>query len=419
MGTITLDSKQQRKAEILTRLLAASLTTQEAAAHLGVTPRQARRLQSRYRSQGMASVPHGNQGRAPANRIASELVSRITALAGPGGCLHDFNTCHLQEELAAQHLTIGRSTLDRLLKEQGPRKPRKERPQSVRGRRERRAAEGMLLQIDASPHDWLQGRGPRLCLIGAIDDASNRVCYARFHSSENQMAYLLMLRTIATERGLPMSFYHDEHTILRSPKEASIEEQWAGKQPMSQLQRVMHELGIESIAAHCPQAMGRIERLGKTLQDRLLQEMRLAGVCTMRAANAFLAGVVADFNARFWRPAADPEAAWVALPAGIDLAYYFAVKEERTVKADQTLSFQGQCLQIRRAPGAAGLWGKRVRVHVVAEGDVYLYHGKEQLDHTRVQAPVAKGKPEPVTAVAPALRCKAGARQRAWLYGSG
>lgn len=417
MGTITLDSKQQRKAEILTRLLAGSLTTQEAAAHLGVTPRQARRLKSRYRSQGMASVPHGNQGRAPANRTASEVVSRITALAGPGGCLHDFNTCHLQEKLAAQHLTIGRSTLDRLLKEQGLRKPRKERPQSVRRRRERRAAEGMLLQIDASPHDWLEGRGPRLCLIGAIDDASSRVCYARFHSSENQMAYLLLLRTIATEQGLPMSFYHDKHTILRSPKEASIEEQLAGKQPMSQLQRVMHELGIESIAAHSPQAKGRIERLWKTLQDRLLKEMRLAGVCTMEAANAFLTGFVADFNAGFSRPAADPGPAWVALQAGIDLAYYFAVKEERMVKADHTLSFQGQCLQIVRAPGSASLSGKRVCVHVVPEGEIYLYQGKQRLEYRKVQTPVSKGKPQARTPVAPTARPEASATQRAWLYG--
>lgn len=427
MGTITLDSKQQRRADILVRLLSGNLTIEAAAQHLGLSPRQARRLKIRYQQEGLRSVLHGNQGRAPANRTAAEIREKIRQLAGADGPFSDFNTCHLQEKLAQQDIALGRSTLDRLLKDSGLRKPRKERPTIVRRRRERRSAEGMLLQIDASAHDWLEGRGPRLCLLGAIDDATSRICYARFHLCESQMGYLLMLRTIAIEHGLPMSYYHDKHTILRSPKEATLDEQLAGTGPMSQIQRILQGLGVESIAAHSPQAKGRIERLWQTWQDRLIKEMRLADVCTQEEANAFLPSYLPTFNARFCCPAADPEAAWVALARDMDLVYYFSIRQERTVRADHTLSFEGQCLQIVRTPGTASLAGKRVGVHVVPEADLYLYQDQRLLRYTRVEKSIDTPTPQIAastnvasTSVArvAAARPKASARQRAWLYGS-
>lgn len=421
MGTITLDSQQQRRADILVRLLSGTLTIEAAAQHLCVSTRQARRLKKRYEQEGLQSVLHGNQGRAPANRTTPEVLGKILELSGKDGPFSDFNTCHLREKLQEHDIAIGRSTLDRLLKENGLRKPRKERPRIVRRRRERRSAEGMLLQIDASPHDWLEGRGPRLCLLGAIDDATNRVCYARFHLSENQMGYLQMLRGIAVEHGLPMSYYHDKHTILRSPKEATLDEQLAGLEPMSQIQRVLHNLGVESIAAHSPQAKGRIERLWQTWQDRLIKEMRLCGVCTQDEANAFLPGYLLDFNARFCCPAADPQAAWVSLAPDMDLPYYFSIRQERTVRADHTVSFEGQCLQIVRTPGAASLAGQRVGAHVVAEADIYLYHGKQRLVYTPVPRSIALpetgSSPTIPTSVA-AASPKSSSRQRAWLYGS-
>ena len=140
-------------------------------------------------------------------------------------------------------------------------------------------------------------------MIGAIDDATGQVLFLLFRPTEDQVGYILLLRAIAYEYGLPMSIYHDRHTILRSPKQPTLDDELAGQPPMSQVQRMMAELGIESITAHSPQAKGRIERLWGILQDRLTKELRLAGVTTLEDANAFLPAFLVRYNARFAQPA--------------------------------------------------------------------------------------------------------------------
>ena len=251
---------------------------------------------------------HGNHGPQPVYRTAPALRERIVQLAGPGGKYHDLNTCHLQELLAREEqIVIGRSTLDRLLKQAGVRKAAPVAAVAHRRRRERRAAEGMLLQIDGSPFAWLEERGAPADLLGAIDDATGQVLFLHFRPSEDQVGYLILLRSIAQRYGLPMSIYHDRHTILRSPKQLTLEEQLAGQPPISQVQRVMAELGIESIAAFSPQAKGRIERLWGTLQDRLTKELLLAGITRLEAANAFLPTFIERYNAHFAHPPQDPQ----------------------------------------------------------------------------------------------------------------
>jgi transposase len=248
MRTVTLNPKQQRHVEILTRLEAGGLDVRTAAELLGVSDRQVRRQRVRFRRDGMAAVIHGNCGRQPVNRTDPAVVAQIVALAGPGGRYHDLNICHLQELLAREEqIMIGRSTLDRLLKQAGVRQRAKPGPPVHRRRRLRRAAEGMLVQMDGSPFAWLEERGPKGTLLGAIDDATGKVLFLLLRPSEDQVGYLLLLRSIAQRYGLPMSIYHDRHTILRSPKRATLEEQLAGQTPMSQIQRIMAELGIESI----------------------------------------------------------------------------------------------------------------------------------------------------------------------------
>lgn len=294
MRTVTLNEEQQRTVEVLTRLVSGRLSPGSAADLLGVSERHVRRLRVRFEQEGesggVASVVHGNAGRAHRHKTAASVTEQVVSLAGEGGPYFGFSVCHLHDLLSERHeIQIGRSTLDRLLKEQGVNKSRKARRQSRRFvRRERQPSEGMLVQIDGSPHVWLEGRGPRLCLVGAIDDATGKVLHLRFHPTETQEAYLLLLRSVAQQYGLPLAYYHDRHTILRSPKKASIEDELAGREPMSQVQQVLHELGVESIAALSPQAKGRVERLWGTLQDRLVKEMRLEQIATAEAANAFL-----------------------------------------------------------------------------------------------------------------------------------
>ena len=420
MRTITLNRQQQREVEILTRLEAGVLDVETGAELLGVSARQVRRLRAGFRQDGMAAVVHGNSGRSPANRTDPALLERILALAGPDGKYHDLNVCHLQELLVhEEQITIGRSTLDRLLKQAGVRKPAKTAPPVHRRRRLRRPAEGMLLQIDGSPFDWLEGRGPKAALIGAIDDATGKVVFLLFRPTEDQIGYLLLLRSVAQRYGLPMSIYHDRHTILRSPKQPTLDEQLAGLTPMSQLQRIMAGLGIEAIPAHSPQAKGRIERLWGTLQDRLTKELRLADITTLEAANAFLPGFMERYNTRFAKEPQDPQSAWVPLPADLDRNYYFAIRETRKVRADHCISFAGQLLQLEPGPKDPSLVDQSVTVHVVPEGDIYVYHGQRRITHQPVAAPQAPPPQLTGEALRPTRPAdpKAKARQRAWLFG--
>ena len=419
MRTVTLNPKQQRDVEILTRLEAGALDPKGASELLGVSPRQLRRLRVRFREQGFGAVIHGNQGRSPSNRTDPPMVARILALAGPDGQYQDLNLCHLQDRLDQDHgIAIGRSTLDRLLKQAGLRQKAKAPPKVHRRRRLRRPAEGMLLQIDGSPSDWLEGRGPRASLIGAVDDATGKIVFLVFRPTEDQVGYLLLLRTIAKSYGVPMSIYHDRHTILRSPKKPTLEEELAGQVPMSQIQRIMAELGIESIPAHSPQAKGRIERLWATLQDRLTKELRLAGITTLKEANRFLQSFMKRYNARFAKAPRDPNSAWVALPADLDLNYYFAVRESRKVRPDHCISWSGRLLQLLPGPKDPSLVDERVTVHVVPEGDIYLYHDKHPISHRPVQdieAPPLKAARQ-VAALPRPIDPEAAARRRGWLF---
>jgi transposase len=422
MRTVTLNAEQQREVEILTRLEAGVLDAEAAGELLGVSTRQVRRLRVRFHQDGMAAVVHGNCGRTPVNRTEPTVRERIVALAGPGGKYHDLNVCHLQELLAREEeIVLGRSTLDRLLKQAGLRQPAQPSAVVHRRRRERRAAEGMLLQIDGSPFAWLERRGPKADLIGAIDDATGKIVFLGFRPTEDQVGYLLLLRSVAQHYGLPMGIYHDRHTILRSPKQPTLEEQLAGQPPMSQLQRVMAELGIAAIAARSPQAKGRIERLWSTLQDRLTKELRLADASTLEQANAFLPRFIERYNARFAKAPQDPQSAWVPLPSDLDLPYYFAVRETRKVRADHCIRFAGQLLQLLPGPKDPSLVAQGVSVHTVPEGDRYVYHAKRRIAHQVVTAPAPPPVPpsaEATPPVAPAApKAKASARQRAWLFG--
>ncbi|HXM94161.1 MAG TPA: ISNCY family transposase [Candidatus Dormibacteraeota bacterium] len=382
MRTITLNEKQRRRCEIITRLMANKISSSEAGELLGRSSRQVRRIRRRYEADGLATVVHGNHGRASSRRSPASIIERLKELAGSAGRYHDFNVSHLADLLARDEgIQIPRSTLSRLLIAHHIRQPRRPKAAVKRMQRERKSAEGLMLQTDASPHDWLEGRGPKMDLLGAIDDATGKVVYAHFRKSEDQIGYLLMLRTVALTHGLPHILYHDRHTILRSPKQATIEDELAGRQPQSQIQRIMEQLGITSIPALSPQAKGRIERLWQTFQDRLIKEMRLAGVDSMEAANIFLKTFIPAYNHRFAKAPRDPQSAWRPLAGELDLIRLFSTAVERKVKADHTISYRGAVLQILPEKDQPTLVACKVVVHVTPEGTLHLYHQHTKLAH--------------------------------------
>jgi transposase len=195
METLTLTRSEQKTIDMLTRLAARQITVERTAELLGLSTRQVRRKLKRFVAEGVNAIPHGNRGRTPHNVLDPELCARIVKLAGKDGPYHRFNICHMRELLAVNDgIRIGRSTLHKLVYPKAIASDQTDPPQRgvVRRRRLRKAAAGMMVQIDGSPHDWLEGRGPRMCLMGAIDDADNRVLHLHFRANEDAAEYLIM-----------------------------------------------------------------------------------------------------------------------------------------------------------------------------------------------------------------------------------
>jgi hypothetical protein len=234
----------------------------------------------------------------------------------------------------------------------------------------------MMLQVDGSPHDWLEGRGPRLCLVGAIDDATNHVPYAVFRRQEDIQGYFIVLRRIVETKGIPLSLYHDKHTIFVSPRRdrPSVQEQLEGKVPLTQVGRALEELGISSIPADSPEAKGRIERLWGTFQDRLVSELRLADARTMTEANQVLKRFLPRYNRRFTVPAAEEGSAYRPLAPGISLSDIFCLKHTRTVGRDNVVRFGGRRIQILPSRDRKSYAGVRVEVHERSNSSLAIYH---------------------------------------------
>src|SRR5712691_636758 len=305
MKDITMNGKEQRRAIILTAVAEGRLTAGEAAELMSLSQRHERRLRHAFLRNGPAALVHGNRGRPPVHSLDPGLRSRVTALAE--GVYEGCNDQHLSELLAEREgIALSRSSVRRILRAAGRRSPQRRRAPRHRARRERMPQAGMLLQVDGSRHQWLGPDGPWLTLVGAIDDATGDVPYALFREQEDAQGYLLLLREVVRRRGVPLALYSDRHTIFqsRSDEPLTLEEQLAGKPLPTQVGRVLKELHVEWIGARSPQAKGRVERLWRTLQYRLCQELRLANVSTLEGANAVLPALLARHNARFRQRAA-------------------------------------------------------------------------------------------------------------------
>ena len=246
---LILNRKEQTRLMVFNRLERGEMGLGGVAAVLGLSERQVWRLLAAYRKEGAAGIVHGNRGRQPVNTLPVELREKVVSLAS--GKYAGFNHSHLTEKLEEQEgVYLSRSSVRRILLEKGMRSSRKHRSPRHCIRRERYPREGMLLQTDGSPHDWLEGRGPRLCLIGAIDDATNKVPYALFSERETTVGYMRMLQEIVSKEGIPAALYHDRHTIFELPKDVlpSLEEQLTGKEPKTQFGRLLDEPGIENLS---------------------------------------------------------------------------------------------------------------------------------------------------------------------------
>ena len=374
--TITLDRRAQQRLYVLNHVLADELTVEAAAQVLELSIRQTRRLVERYRSAGAGGLIHGNRGRVPANRLDDATRARVVQLAQT--TYAGFNPVHFAETLAEEtdELDLSARTIRRILAAGGIAPTRTRRPPRHRSRRERMPREGQLLQVDGSRHDWLEGRGPWLTLIGGIDDATSLVTGGIFRAQEDAAGYLITL-TQTTERfGLPSALYSDLHGIfVKDPnRPPTLAEQLTGKRSLTQVGRALDDAGIGWIGAHSPQAKGRIERVWGTLQDRLVSELRRRRAATIEEANEVLAAYLPRHNRRFAVPAAIKEPAWRAWADGLVAASVFAFHYPRKVAHDATISWDGVPLALPRRQDGRSWAGRVVTLEERLDSSLWVNH---------------------------------------------
>ena len=373
--TIILDARAQQRLYVLNHVLTGGLTAEEAARVLQLSIRQVRRLLRRYRADGSAGLVHGNRDRTPGHRIPDVIRDQVVALATT--TYAGVNHTHLAELLAEREgLEVAERTLRRILAEASVRPTRTRRPARHRSRRERMPREGMLLQTDGSRHRWFGPDLPFATLVGTIDDATSRVTGGTFRAAEDAVGYFTTFAQTAQRHGLPGAVYSDRHGIfiVEKNRAPTLAEQLTGRRSLTQVGRALDEATIGWIGAHSPQAKGRVERLWGTLQDRLVAELRLEGITTIEAANAFLPGFLVRHNARFAVPAADPQPAWRPWPDGLSSEAVFCFHYPRRVARDATVSWPGGGLALPRRHDGRSWAGRSVVVQERLDGSLWVSH---------------------------------------------
>lgn len=359
---------------------------------LGISPRQMKRLRRKMRKGGVGGLVHGNRGRKAWNKTVSEKVKKVMELAR--GRYQGLNDTHLTEKLKEkEEISLSRSVVRGILRGVGIAAMRRRGAKRHYKRRERKAQEGALVLWDGSPHRWFGEKLGEWTLMAVIDDATGALVCGVFAAEEDAQSYLICLRQMLLEKGIPLAIYMDRHGIFRRNDDHwTLEEQLAGEQTPTQVGQALRALGIEPIFALSPQAKGRIERLFGTLQDRLVQELRLEGMTTPEQATSFLNGSFrADFNARFAKPAQQSQAAWRPLPKGVDVDRICSFRYEAVVGNDNAVRLGGTILDIPAGPRRRGYAKARVEVRQLIDGRWRVYYHDQLLLETTppvVQAPL-------------------------------
>ena len=388
MKGLTLTVKEQTRLQILNAVLSHQCNAVEAAQIIGVSERQVWRLLAAYRKEGAAALAHGNRDRNPSNSTSSALRAQVIALAS--GRYQGVNHSHFTELLAEREaIVLSRSTVRRFLIRAGIPSSRQRQSPSHRCRRERMPQEGMIVQIDGSHHEWLEKRGSHLTLLLSVDDATGSVPFALFQAQEDTEGYFHLMKGIIQRKGIPLALYSDRYLVFRyhDKKEDTPEESLTRKRNLTQFGRAMRELGVTQIFARSPEAKGRIERANGTFQDRLVSEMRLAGISTMEEANLFLQEFLLRFNEHFAVPAAKPALAYRTVSQDLDLDGILCFKERRKVARDNTVEYCSKTLQIFPSLERTTYAGAWVEVQRRLDGRLLVCHNGKIL--TPGEAPLS------------------------------
>ena len=362
MGLIAMSERDLQRIEVLSKVIAGRMTLASAEHVLELSTRQVRRLLERISTGGAASIRHKAIGRPSNNRISDGVRDYAMTLVRERYA--DFGPTLATEKLAERDgLRVSRETVRGWMADAGLWLSRKQR-RTFHQPRLRREAYGELVQIDGSEHRWFEDRGPPCSLLVFVDDATGRLMQLRFVRSESAFTYFEALKLYLQAHGAPVAFYSDKHSVFRVAKKEA-----RGGQGMTQFGRALCELNIEILCANSSQAKGRVERMNRTLQDRLVKELRLSGIDTMEAGNAFLPGFMEDYNARFAIVPARPDNLHRPLNLAPDrLTEILCKREQRYVGSQLTFSFERQRIMLEETEVTRGLVGRYVETYAYADG---------------------------------------------------
>ena len=361
MGWVLMSERDVQRIEVLTEVLSGRRTVASAAIVLAVSVRQVHRLLIRFRDDGGGALIHKGRGQASNHRLsqgireyALELIKTRYADFGP--------TLAIEILLDKHAIKVGRETLRTWMLEEGLWLSRNQR-RSFHQPRLRRESYGELIQIDGSDHRWFESRGEPCTLLVFIDDATSKLMQLRFVPSESTDSYFEALHGYLEIHGCPIAFYSDKHTVFRVNRPDA-----KGGSGMTQFGRALAELNIEILCANSSQAKGRVERANRTLQDRLVKELRLAGICDMEAGNAFLPEFLGRYNERFAVRALKPENLHRSLNVKPSRLNDILCHREQCYVGEQlTLSYDRRQIILERSDLADGLAGQYVEVYDFAD----------------------------------------------------
>lgn len=395
-GVVTLTMKQLRRLDVVKTAIAGFITVKEAAEKLGLSERQVQRLKRKVEEEDAAALVHKNTLRKPGHTIPEETKAKILKIRKEAG-YEASNFKHFLELLEVNlAIKISYSTLYRLLTEEGIKSPMTRRRFKSHRRRRRRSEAGSLVQMDASPYDWLNTK-TTLELHGAIDDATSQVTGLYLCKNECMLGYHEVMRRMVKAFGVPEAVYADRHTIFRSPnadKREHLDSPKGTAASETQFGRAMAELGIQIIAARSPQAKGRIERLWKTLQSRLPVEFAIRRITDIDEANKFLETYVYTLNSEFAVEAEESESSFMPLDECLELDNILCVKESRTLDPGHVFSYGGKRLQLVESEYTAYLPAK-AKITVMASPRIGIRAAYKNIVFETKSAPPKGTKAKP------------------------
>lgn len=388
---ITMSKEEIKRSEILRMAEEKRIKQKEGAKRIGISTRHFRRLIKRYREQGPEGIISGHRGKPSNNRLSEEKKKKILNKLNTD--YEDFGPTLASEKLWERDgIKVSKETVRQMMIQEGLHNPKVRQVEDPHPMRERMKHRGELVQIDGSPHNWLEERAGRACLLVFIDDATSEILAAKFAPTESYFAYASLFKTYFQQHGIPEALYSDRSGIFRvNHKNVTASD------AQTEYERAMKELGVEVLYASSPQAKGRVERANQTLQDRLVKEMRLEGICDYEQANEFLPGYLVKHNHRFAVKPRSPIDRHEPLRPENDLDLIFTKRQTRILSKNLEFQYERVIYQVQSDRPIYALMKRKVTICENEKGEITVLLNQKPLQFKRFykqpkQNPVASSK---------------------------